>query len=284
MAWEHKVPEELAKRIVNILHEVTGNNVQFMGNNGEIIATTQPERRGDIHEGAQKVMAGEWDKASISTAEAEEMEGCLPGYTGAVDHKGERIACIGITGDPEEVRPLQQMAAKVVEAEIQQQREQEKKAEVIDEVFSRVEQVSATAEELTASSQEISTQAQETESLVEDVNDSMSRTEEIYNTIRKIADQTTILGLNASIEAARLGQEGAGFAVVAEEIRKLSEDSKESISDIDEIFTEMRRQMDLIDGSADDTSEITEQQAQAIQSLTDSIIEIQEILEDLIKD
>lgn len=58
----------------------------------------------------------------------------------------------------------------------------------------------------------------------------------IIGTIRNIASQTNLLALNASIEAARAGEQGRGFAVVAEEIRKLAEESSESVSKIDEII------------------------------------------------
>ena len=46
MAWNHPVPLELAQRVVEMIHEVTGSNVNFMGLGGEIIATKQPERLG----------------------------------------------------------------------------------------------------------------------------------------------------------------------------------------------------------------------------------------------
>ncbi len=283
MSWEHKVPKELAEKIVEILHEVTGNNVQFMGNNGEIIATTQPERLGDIHEGAQNVMAGREDYAAIDREEAEEMEGCLPGYTGPIEYEGERIACIGITGPPEEVKPLQKMGAMVVSREISQEKARKERTETINEVFAKIEEASATAQELTASAQEISSQAKNTEELLENVNESLDQTEKIYSAIRKIAEKTTILGLNASIEAARLGDEGAGFNVVAEEIRELSENSKQSIEEIDEILDEIRSKMADINETASDTSSITSEQAQSVESLTENIMEIQEIMETIIE-
>lgn len=128
----------MAGRIADLVHGATGRNVNVMGEGGRILASSDPKRVGTVHEGARTIMAGELDEIAISPEMAATMAGVKPGYNGAVFFEGVRVACIGVSGDPELVKPFQKMAAVVLRQEFERlalsERERRLSAEVRDQI------------------------------------------------------------------------------------------------------------------------------------------------------
>ncbi len=106
---------------------------------------------------------------------------------------------------------------------------------------------------------------------------------EIIQMINYIADQTNLLSLNASIEAARAGQAGRGFAVVADEIRKLAEQSINAASKVDENITRINSRTNNMVEIANKTVVVVESQEQALSDTVHIFHRIDEQVDNLVQ-
>jgi len=143
-----------------------------------------------------------------------------------------------------------------------------------ESIFKEISHLNASTQEIAAASESLTSVGEDLTGLTKLVLEQTQKSQDITNIVKKISSQTNLLGLNASIEAARLGEMGKGFNVVAEEIRKLAISTKESMEKIEAIVGGLQQ-------TSGNMSEEVYKIEKASQQQADSIHEIREVTQNL---
>lgn len=145
---------------------------------------------------------------------------------------------------------------------------------VAENLSAIVEETATSLDDITSSVTKLADQVANASDVISQVTIGASEIGKTSTVVRGISDQINLLGLNAAIEAARAGEHGKGFSVVANEVRKLAANSKENVSQIDDVTKSISKSIAQLNEAFNAINEVTTNQAATIQEISATVQEI----------
>lgn len=116
---------------------------------------------------------------------------------------------------------------------------------------------------------------------IDEVNDKSEKSDKVIQYVKEIANKTNLLGLNAAIEAARVGEAGKGFGIVASEVRNLSAFTKQSAEEINTVLDNIRSSVIEIGKKLNGSNNLLENQVSELEAMSAALSKLNSVANDL---
>ncbi|MDR3592085.1 MAG: methyl-accepting chemotaxis protein [Negativicutes bacterium] len=160
---------------------------------------------------------------------------------------------------------------------------QERVGKIAQQMAASSEEFAANMHEMTGQATELAETSSALDLLGRELAEATHKTDQVVSFITHVAKQTNLLGLNAAIEAARVGEAGRGFGVVAEEVRKLAGASSDSVKNITLSLTEVDTLIRQLTEKVNSIDYALQGQTAAVQELAEVSRKMAEMASDLSK-
>lgn len=213
----------ILKANANLLNTMGYSESEIIGQHHRLFCSESLKKSPEYANFWQRIKAGEFMSGKFHRVSKSGQNVWLEAtYNPILDHHGKVYKVIKFaTNITDTVESVQQTTSLAIEASKQTAQISQRGVETVSKTISSMNEVGCG---LSGASDKITALSEQSEQI-----------SNIVSTISGIADQTNLLALNAAIEAARAGEQGRGFAVVADEVRQLAARTNKSTAEIDEV-------------------------------------------------